>query len=192
MRGPGAGARPIRVAEWPGRQTRTRTVFVQERTRHKHRVERALEDAQIKLSWRTGSERTIALCDVASSPVETRCGQAALCCPKADQGGRHPQPEVGPDAARPAPLRPARTSFARRSAPDPAPELSLTSNGIGLAAARGHDDGRCGGGVRRACHGVAASERAPVRSSRTTIPLDVGWLLMSATLSSGTRTFVSG
>ncbi|MET8130249.1 IS110 family transposase [Streptomyces sp. NPDC005231] len=30
--------------------TRTRTVFVQERTRHKHRVEKALEDAQIKLS----------------------------------------------------------------------------------------------------------------------------------------------
>jgi cyclic pyranopterin phosphate synthase len=26
---------------------------------------------------------------------------------------------------------------ARRSAPDPAPELSLTTNGIGLAAARG-------------------------------------------------------
>lgn len=30
--------------------TRTRTVFIQERTRHKHRVEKALEDAQIKLS----------------------------------------------------------------------------------------------------------------------------------------------
>jgi transposase len=30
--------------------TRTRTVFTQERTRHKHRVEKALEDAQIKLS----------------------------------------------------------------------------------------------------------------------------------------------
>ncbi|MFF0450287.1 transposase [Streptomyces sp. NPDC004609] len=30
--------------------TRTRTVFVQERTRHKHRVEKALENAQIKLS----------------------------------------------------------------------------------------------------------------------------------------------
>jgi transposase len=27
--------------------TRTRTVFIQERTRHKHRVEKALEDAQI-------------------------------------------------------------------------------------------------------------------------------------------------
>lgn len=30
--------------------TRTRTVFVQERTRHKHRVDKALQDAQIKLS----------------------------------------------------------------------------------------------------------------------------------------------
>ncbi|MDX2937960.1 IS110 family transposase, partial [Streptomyces ipomoeae] len=30
--------------------TRTRTVFVQERTRHKHRVDKALRDAQIKLS----------------------------------------------------------------------------------------------------------------------------------------------
>jgi transposase len=30
--------------------TRTRTVFIQERTRHKHRVDKALEDAQIKLS----------------------------------------------------------------------------------------------------------------------------------------------
>ncbi|WP_181810158.1 IS110 family transposase [Streptomyces ipomoeae] len=31
-------------------RTRTRTVFVQERTRHKHRVDKALRDAQIKLS----------------------------------------------------------------------------------------------------------------------------------------------
>ncbi|MFD7474561.1 IS110 family transposase [Streptomyces sp. NPDC059837] len=30
--------------------TRTRTVFVQERTRHKHRVDKALQDARIKLS----------------------------------------------------------------------------------------------------------------------------------------------
>ncbi|MGW2206987.1 IS110 family transposase [Streptomyces sp. NPDC001774] len=30
--------------------TRTRTVFIQERTRHKHRVDKALQDAQIKLS----------------------------------------------------------------------------------------------------------------------------------------------
>ncbi|MFJ2478102.1 hypothetical protein ACIOWI_34945 [Streptomyces sp. NPDC087659] len=30
--------------------TRTRTVFIQERTRHKHRVDKALLDAQIKLS----------------------------------------------------------------------------------------------------------------------------------------------
>ncbi|WP_326574274.1 transposase [Streptomyces sp. NBC_00481] len=30
--------------------TRTRTVFVQERTRHKHRVDKALQDAQVKLS----------------------------------------------------------------------------------------------------------------------------------------------
>lgn len=30
--------------------TRTRTVFVQERTRHKHRVDKALQGAQIKLS----------------------------------------------------------------------------------------------------------------------------------------------
>ncbi|MBP2056291.1 transposase [Streptomyces griseochromogenes] len=30
--------------------TRTRTVFVQERTRHKHRVDKVLQDAQIKLS----------------------------------------------------------------------------------------------------------------------------------------------
>ncbi|MFF2620173.1 IS110 family transposase, partial [Kitasatospora sp. NPDC058046] len=30
--------------------TRTRTAFTQDRTRHKHRVEKALEDAQIKLS----------------------------------------------------------------------------------------------------------------------------------------------
>ncbi|MET7356347.1 IS110 family transposase [Streptomyces mirabilis] len=30
--------------------TRTRTVFVQKRTRHKHRVDKALQDAQVKLS----------------------------------------------------------------------------------------------------------------------------------------------
>ncbi len=35
-------------------------------------------------------------------------------------------------------------------------------------------------------------DRSPVGSRRTTMPFDVGWLLMSATLSSGTRTFVSG
>lgn len=34
--------------------------------------------------------------------------------------------------------------------------------------------------------------RSLVGSRRTTMPFDVGWLLTSATLSSGTRTFVSG
>ncbi|BDD76909.1 hypothetical protein GCM10010095_40590 [Streptomyces anthocyanicus] len=41
------------------------------------------------------------------------------------------------------------------------------------------------GPVSRCGYGVT-------RSSRTTMPLEVGWLLMSATLSSGTRTWVSG
>ncbi|MDF9814157.1 IS110 family transposase [Streptomyces sp. SPB162] len=46
--------RPSFVPPKPVRQlrdlTRTRTVFIQERTRHKHRVDKALQDAQIKLS----------------------------------------------------------------------------------------------------------------------------------------------
>ncbi|MEY9849488.1 hypothetical protein ABH940_006597 [Streptacidiphilus sp. BW17] len=46
--------RPSFVPPQPVRQlrdlTRTRTVFTQERTRHKHRVDKVLQDAQIKLS----------------------------------------------------------------------------------------------------------------------------------------------
>lgn len=46
--------RPSFVPPQPVRQlpdlTRTRTVFIQERTRHKHRVDKVLQDAQIKLS----------------------------------------------------------------------------------------------------------------------------------------------
>ncbi|MGW6413531.1 IS110 family transposase, partial [Streptomyces vinaceus] len=41
---------PPKPVRQPRDFTRTRTVFVQERTRHTHRVEKALEDAQIKLS----------------------------------------------------------------------------------------------------------------------------------------------
>lgn len=39
--------KPVRQLRDP---TRTRTVFIQERTRHRHRVDKTLQDAQIKLS----------------------------------------------------------------------------------------------------------------------------------------------
>ncbi len=47
-------------------------------------------------------------------------------------------------------------------------------------------------GVGTRGRGAGPHRAARGGSRRTTIPFDVGWLLMSATLSSGTRTFVSG